>query len=185
VRTQQGGCQLHTRQEAPAVKQGADKMKKVVSLFLIAVLISGCNRTADNVSSASQPLTVHANPVDELCGSEKNADLYFLHVALSAFVNVVFLVMVKECSSHCAIMFITMLRMVSAFSFPVYACLTNPSFLSKSKLSLASLAVDTCLSLYSLITKNPSVNFCIGGIQGILELFRFLAYPNVFGYLLS
>jgi hypothetical protein len=29
-------------------------MKKVMSLFLIAVLISGCNRTTDNVSSAPQ-----------------------------------------------------------------------------------------------------------------------------------
>ncbi|MCA6079595.1 MAG: hypothetical protein LE169_01680 [Endomicrobium sp.] len=29
-------------------------MKKVISLFLVAVLIAGCNRTADNVSSALQ-----------------------------------------------------------------------------------------------------------------------------------
>ncbi|MCA6085658.1 hypothetical protein [Candidatus Endomicrobiellum agilis] len=35
-------------------------MKKVISLFLIAVLISGCNRTADNVSHAPQSLNASA-----------------------------------------------------------------------------------------------------------------------------
>jgi hypothetical protein len=141
---------------------------------------------ADNVSSAPQSLNAPAsdksdlNPVEELCGSEENVGLYYLYAGLSTGLNVVFLMMADECSLHCVSMFLTMLKMVSAFSFPVYVYLTNPSFLSKSKLSLASLAVDTCLSLYVLVTKNLS----IGGIQGILELFRFLAYPNVFGYLL-
>ena len=35
-------------------------MKKVISLFLIAVLISGCNRMADNVSPAPQSLNAPA-----------------------------------------------------------------------------------------------------------------------------
>ena len=35
-------------------------MKKVISLFLIAVLISGCNRMADNVSTAPQSLNASA-----------------------------------------------------------------------------------------------------------------------------
>jgi hypothetical protein len=76
--------------------------------------------------------------------------------------------------------------MVSVFSFPVHVYLTNPSFLSKSKLSLTALAADTCLSLYSLITKNPTLifNIEIGYIQFVLELIRAFAYPNVFGYLL-
>jgi hypothetical protein len=36
------------------------EMKKIISLFLIAVLISGCNRTADNVRSAPQSLNAPA-----------------------------------------------------------------------------------------------------------------------------
>ena len=128
------------------------------------------------------------NPADEFCGSEKNADLYCLHALSSAFANAVFLLISGLCSSHCASMFFMMLKMVSAFSFPVHAYLTIPSFLSKAKLSLAALAADTCLSLYGLVTKNPLtiMRICnIQGLLGILELFRFLAYPNAFGYLLS
>ena len=170
-------------------------MKKVISLFLIAVLISGCNRMADNVSTAPQSLNASAlvpqsqnapasdksdlNPVDELCGSEKNVDLYCLHAELSGLANVVFMYISDVCSSHCASMFFTMLRMVSAFSFPVHVYLTNPSFLSKSKLSLTVLAVDTCLSLLWFVTKNPSVISCIWYAQPILEFVRFLAYPHV------
>ncbi|MCA6084975.1 hypothetical protein [Candidatus Endomicrobiellum agilis] len=176
-------------------------MKKVMSLLLIAVLISGCNRTADNVSTAPQSLNASApvpqsqnapasdksdlNPADELCGSKKKADLYCLHAGLSALANVVFLLMVEECSSHCASMFFTMLRMVSAFSFPVHAYLTNPSLLSQSKLSLTALAVDTCLSLWWLITKNPSVISHTWYAQPILELFRLVAYPHVWDILSS
>ena len=163
-------------------------MRKVISLFLIAVLISGCNRMADNVSSAPQSLNAPAsdksdlNPVEELCGSEENVGLYYLYAGLSTGLNVVFLMMADECSLHCVSMFLTMLKMVSAFSFPVYVYLTNPSFLSKSKLSLTALAADTCLSLYKLITKNPTLifNINIGYIHFFLEFIRVFAYPHIY-----
>jgi hypothetical protein len=181
-------------------------MKRIISLLLVVILVSGCGRlqsggNAENFDDISgvvkhTPLssdpanlpapttspipnpTAHAKPVDELCVSRKDVDValycdYGVYAGLSALLNVVFLIMAE--GSFCRIKLFTILKMVSAFSFPVYAYLTNPSFLSKSKLSLTALAVDTCLSLYSLI--NPSVNSCIGIIQGILELFRVLAYP--------
>jgi hypothetical protein len=130
--------------------------------------------------------TAHANPVDELCGSRKDVDValycdYGVYAALSALCNVFFLLLSE--GSFFRIKLFTMLKMVSAFSFPVYVYLTNPSFLSKSKLSLTALAVDTCLSLYRLITKNPTLifNINIGYIHFFLELIRVFAYPHILG----
>jgi hypothetical protein len=179
-------------------------MKKVMSLFLIAVLISGCNRMIDNVSPASQsskapapvpksqnapaselqpsptpaPI-VHANPdldpVEELCDNENFFDLYYSHAVLSFGVNSVLLLLADCCPS--LYYFFTIIRMCSVFSFPVHVYLTNPSFLSKSKVSLFLLAVDTCLSLCRL---NRGVVLA----QTIFETVRFVAYPHIASFLL-
>ncbi|MCA6085574.1 hypothetical protein [Candidatus Endomicrobiellum agilis] len=116
--------------------------------------------------------------LDEFCG-KGNGVPYFCYSALSSVINSVLISI--ECSSHCASMFLRILRMFSVFSFPVYVYLTNPSFLSKSKASLSLLAVDTCLSLLWFVTKNPSVISCIWYAQFILEVFRVVAYPHIRG----
>jgi hypothetical protein len=206
VRTQQGGCQLHTKQEAPAVEQDADKMKKIICICICICICSsfGCGRlqsggNAENFDDISgvvkhhTPLssdpanlpatttsptpapTVHANPdlnpEEELCGSEKNVYLYFWHSVLSCFVNSILVLFTPKFPS------LKILRMVSAFSFPVHVYLTNPSFLSKSKVSLFLLAGDTCLSLCRL---NRGVVLA----QIIFEAVRFVAYPHIANFLL-
>ncbi|MCA6080325.1 MAG: hypothetical protein LE169_05510 [Endomicrobium sp.] len=123
--------------------------------------------------------TAYANPdlnsVDEeLFG--KNINSYITHSTLSFFVNAMLVIFAADFPS---LYFLRILRMVSVFSFPVHVALTNPSFLSQSKLSLTALAADTCLSLFGLITKNPSVISRICNIQVALEIFRLVTYPHV------
>jgi hypothetical protein len=190
-------------------------MKRIISLLLVVILVSGCGRlqnggNAENFDDISgvvkhhTPLssdpanlpapttsptpapTAHANPIDELCGSERNTDLYFLHSFILTFVNI-WLIYYSSLHYSSAVyginpsQFITILRIFSDLSFPVHVYLTNPSFLSKSKMSLTALAADTCLSLWWLITKNPSVISCIWYAQFILEVFRVVAYPHIRG----
>ncbi|MCA6080420.1 MAG: hypothetical protein LE169_06020 [Endomicrobium sp.] len=205
-------------------------MKRIISLLLVAILVSGCGRlqsggNAENFDDVSgvgkhthtplssdpanlpvptpptnpakspalapqssnasaselQPMpspTVSVkpdlNPLEELCGGRKKDYLYFGHSVLSYFVNSTLILVVSEFPS---LYFLRILRMFSVFSFPVHVYLTNPSFLSKSKLSLSLLAVDTCLSLFKL---NQGVFFA----HLILELVRFYAYPHIAGSLL-
>jgi hypothetical protein len=185
-------------------------MKRIISLFLVAILVSGCARlqsggNAENLDDTSRvvkhtPLssdpanlpvptpspipnpTVQSNRdiafLDEFCGKGNGAP-YYWHSTLSFGVNLALISI--ECSSHCASMFLRILRMVSVFSFPVHVYLTNPSLLSQSKLSLTALAVDTCLSLWWLITKNPLVISRMWYAQYILEVFRAFTYPHFRG----
>jgi hypothetical protein len=133
-----------------------------------------------NPTTTSKPDLDH---IDELCG-QGNVAPYYIHSVLSFFVNAALISM--PCS-YCVSNFLGILRMFSVFSFPVHAYLTNPSFLSKSKISLASLAADTWLSLCWLITKNPSMRFYntdgTDGIafktQYILELAQLFTYPYI------
>ena len=163
-------------------------MKKIICICICICICSsfGCGRLADNVSPAPQsqnapaselqPIpnpTAYANPdlnsVDELFGNKKNVDSYITHSTLSFGVNVMLVILATDFPS---LYFLKILRMVSVFSFPVHVALTNPSFLSKSKLSLTALAVDTYLSLFRL-------NQGVALAQIILEVFRYLMYPHV------
>jgi hypothetical protein len=178
----------------------------------IAVLISGCNRMADNVSTAPQSLNasapvpqsqnapvlncppcycvtpartkdeIYIDTLEEICG-KGNIGLYVCHSFLSCMLTLFFFP-TNYCSS-CTIMFFRILRMVSDFSFPVHVALTNPSFLSKSKLSLTALAADVCLSLYGLIKSPLFVSNTIFNIHCFLGLFRLLAYPHIWFSLIN
>ncbi|MCA6080166.1 MAG: hypothetical protein LE169_04675 [Endomicrobium sp.] len=128
--------------------------------------------------------TVRSNldldPVKELCGNKKNVISYVLHSVLSYAVNS--MLTTPHFSVNCSVGGLNLskfFRMVSVFSFPVHAALTNLSFLSKPKISLAFLAVDTLLSLYRLITKNTSINDIFDKTQSVLEAVRFVAYPHI------
>ncbi|MCA6085454.1 hypothetical protein [Candidatus Endomicrobiellum agilis] len=131
--------------------------------------------------------TAHANPdLDyfddfddtEICG-HGNGLSYFYCSFLSFYVSVFSVIMIYKCSFNNK--FFTILEMVSAFNFPVYIYLTNPSYFSKLKLSLTFLAGDTVVSLFRLIVKNPSIKIfhILVVIQQAFNFFQYLAYPHV------
>jgi hypothetical protein len=127
------------------------------------------------VTPAQTKDEIYIDTLDEICG-KGNIGLYGCHALLSCMVNLLFFP--TNYCSPCTIMFFSILRMVSAFSFPVYLALTNPSFLSKSKLSLTALAAEVCLSLYGLIKSPLFFSQTIFDIYVILEFFRLFTYPH-------
>jgi hypothetical protein len=131
------------------------------------------NLPAPTTSPIPNP-TVHAKPgvnrLDEICG-KGNGVPYFGHSLLSWFVNSILILFTPEFPS------LKILRMVSAFSFPVHVALTNLSFLSKSKISLVLLVGDTIVSLCKL-------NHGVVLAQIIFEFVRFIAYPHIANFLL-
>ena len=100
--------------------------------------------------------------LEELCGNKGNGCSCLWHSWFSFTVNASLILLVMKDYSVRGVKlnkFFGILRMFSIFSFPVHAALTDLSFLLKSKISLASLAVDTWLSLHEFITKKPSISF--------------------------
>ena len=193
-------------------------MKKVICVYVCIFLAAGCGNgklhdigssansvvdksgvdksdinkkiSKDTTPPTSEPLL---NPLEELCG-DGNYKPYLWHSVISYIINAVIFLPLEGITVENYTDFATffgILRMFSTLSFPVHVAFTNLSFLFKSKISLASLALDAFLSLsvfilneqlitYQLLNyifSNNSIYFLV--TQFFLESVRLLAYPHL------